>query len=158
MIAMRALGTERVEDGLGHAFRGVLRLIPLAKWSHLGDRGRGSAAVEFVLVAPLVLLIFLAILQVALAAYVRTTLTSVAAEAARVGALAGSQSQVAKSRALKLANETFASDVVTEVSARQERADGLATIAVRIEARLPLFGLLGPTTQTITAHALVEGP
>jgi hypothetical protein len=89
MIAMRALGTERVEDGLGHAFRGVLRLIPLAKWSHLGDRGRGSAAVEFVLVAPLVLLIFLAILQVALAAYVRTTLTSVAAEAARVGALAG---------------------------------------------------------------------
>ena len=41
---------------------------------------RGSAVVEFVLVAPLVILVFAAVAQICLASYVRSTLIACAAE------------------------------------------------------------------------------
>ncbi|MGB5017615.1 MAG: TadE family protein, partial [Candidatus Nanopelagicales bacterium] len=50
------------------------------------EHQRGSAAVEFVLVAPLVLLIFAALVQIGIAVHVRATLVACAAEGARAGA------------------------------------------------------------------------
>ena len=120
-----------------------------------GDRG--SAVVEFVLVAPLVLLLGLAVLQVALALHVRATLTAAAAEGARAAALAGSDPAAGIRRARSLLDANLAGPVVRDVSAARATVDGLPVITVRIVGRLPLVGLLGPTALVVEGHALQEG-
>ena len=50
---------------------------------------------EFALVAPLLMLVALAVLQLMLAVHVRTVITSAAIEGARVGALVGSDLRTA---------------------------------------------------------------
>lgn len=117
---------------------------------------RGSAVVEFALVAPLVLLLGLAVLQVALALHVRATLTSAAAEGARAAALAGSDPSAGVRRARQLLAQNIAQSAVTRVTAARTTEQGLSVMAVRIDARLPLVGLLGPTVMTVVGHALEE--
>lgn len=119
-----------------------------------GDRG--SAVVEFALVAPLVLLLALGVLQVALALHVRATLTSAAAEGARAAALAGGDPGAGVRRTRDLLARNVAGSVVQDVSADRETVDGLTTMAVRIDASLPVIGLLGPTLLTVVGHALPE--
>lgn len=116
----------------------------------------GSAVVEFALVVPLVLLVFLAIVQVAVAGFVRTTLTASAAEGARAGALSGSDLRTAERRTHELAEESMVSAAVVSIDAQREARAGMELIVVTIEAKTPVAGLLGPATQTIVAHAIVE--
>ncbi|MBK9740805.1 MAG: pilus assembly protein [Actinobacteria bacterium] len=126
---------------------------------HARPRGdRGSAVVEFALVAPLLVLVALAVLQVALAMHVRATLTSAAAEGARAAALAGSDPAAGVRRARALLGRNIAGSVVDDVTARRAVVDGMPVIAVRISATLPLVGLLGPQTVLVEGHALQEGP
>lgn len=113
--------------------------------------------VEFALVTPLVLLLALAVIQVALALHVRSTLTSAAAEGARAAALAGADPTAGIRRARSLMAQNFAGSVVRRVEAGPATVDGLAVMTVRIDATLPLVGLLGPTTMTVVGHALQEG-
>jgi len=123
------------------------------------DEGRGdhgSAVVEFALVAPLVLLLALAVVQVALVLEVRATLTSAAAEGARAAALAGADPAAGVRRARTLLSQNVAASVVRQVSAVRATVHGLPVMAVRIEATLPLVGLLGPSTMTVVGHALQE--
>jgi len=117
----------------------------------------GNAVVEFVLVAPLILLLACAVLQVALALHVRATLTSAAAEGARAAALAGADPGAGVRRARALLDQNIAASVVRRITAQRSTVSGLPVIAVRIEATLPLVGLLGPTALTVTGHALQEG-
>lgn len=119
---------------------------------------RGSAVVEFALVTPLLLLLAMAVLQVALAMHVRATLTSAAAEGARAAALAGADPQAGVRRARDLLAQNIAGSIVTGVSAERTSISGLAVIAIRINATLPLVGLLGPSGMTVVGHALQEGP
>ena len=119
-----------------------------------GDRG--SAALEFALVAPLVLLVALAVLQVALALHVRATLTAAAAEGARRGALADSGMRAAEATTRSVLASTLAGGVVDDVRATTARVDGLPVVAVRIDARLPVLGLLGPPALVVEGHALQE--
>lgn len=112
---------------------------------------------DFVLIVPLVMLVFLAVLQIGLAAHVRTTLTAIAAEGARSGSYGGADVDVAQSRTWRLVRDSLVGDVVTNVAARTSRRDGVAVLEVSIDARLPVVGLLGPQTQRVTASALVEG-
>lgn len=114
--------------------------------------------VEFALVAPLLVLVALAVLQVALAMHVRATLTSAAAEGARAAALAGSDPAAGVRRARALLGRNIAGSVVDDVTARRAVVDGMPVIAVRISATLPLVGLLGPQTVLVEGHALQEGP
>ena len=111
---------------------------------------------EFVLVAPLVLLVALAVIQVALALYVRATLTSAAAEGARAAASAGADPSAGVRRAQRLLSQNIAGSVVRRVTASGAMAGGLPVMAVRIEATLPLVGLLGPTSLTVVGHSLQE--
>lgn len=53
------------------------------------DRERGSAVAEFAMVIALLMLLFLALLQVCLWAYTRTLVSAAAADAARYAALSG---------------------------------------------------------------------
>jgi hypothetical protein len=123
----------------------------------LARRGdRGSAVVEFTLVAPLILLLALGVLQVALALHVRATLTAAAAEGARAAALAGGDPAVAVRRTRDLLARNVAGSVVQGISAGWESVDGLGTMAVRIDGSLPMIGLLGPSVLTVVGHALPE--
>ena len=115
----------------------------------------GSAVVEFAVVVPLLVLITLAVVQVGLALHVRSTLQSAAAEGARVAAVSGGDRGVARTRAALATS--IADDVVEKVTATRATVRGVATIVVRIRARLPLVGLLGPTDLEVAGHALVEG-
>jgi len=124
---------------------------------HGSRRDEGSAVVEFVLVAPLIVLLACAVLQVALALHVRATLTSAAAEGARAAALAGADPEAGVRRAHILLDENIAASVVRRITAQRSSIGGLPVIAVRIDATLPLVGLLGPTSLTVTGHALQEG-
>lgn len=111
---------------------------------------------EFALVAPLVLLVALGVLQLALAVHARATLTAAAAEGARVAALsgAGPADGVRRTRAVLAGN--LAGDLVRDVTATRGTRDGAPVITVRVTARLPLLGLLGPTSLVVAGHAWAE--
>lgn len=117
---------------------------------------RGSAVVEFALVAPLVLALGLAVVQLALAMHVRSTLTAAAAQGARAAALAGADPAAGVRRARSLLSENLAGSVVQRVTAERSRVGGLPVMVVRIDGTLPLVGLLGPTALTVEGHALRE--
>lgn len=119
---------------------------------------RGSAVVEFALVSPLLLLVALAVLQVTLALHVRSTLTAAAAEGARAGALAGSGLAIAESRTRDVLDDALGGDAAQAVDASRTTLDGVDVVRVRITARLPLLGTLGPTALTVEGHAIEEQP
>jgi Flp pilus assembly protein TadG len=119
---------------------------------------RGSAVVDFTLVSVLVLVLFLGVVQVALAVHVRSTLIDCAAEGARVAGRAdrGPADGVARTRELVAASlsSRYAEDVV----ARHTTVDGLPVVEVTVSAPLPVVGLLGPSgVVTVEGHALEEG-
>ena len=119
---------------------------------------RGSAVVEFALVTPLLLLVALAVLQVTLALHVRSTLTAAAAEGARAGALAGSGLGVAEGRTRDVLADALGGDAAEDIEASRTRIDGVDVVRVRVTARLPLIGTLGPTALTVEGHAIEEQP
>lgn len=119
-----------------------------------GDRG--SAVVEFALVTPLLLLVALGVLQVTLALHVRATLTAAAAEGARAGALAGSGLRVAEARTRDVLADALGGDTAQSISASRTRVGGVEVVRVRITARLPLLGTLGPTALSVEGHAMAE--
>ena len=121
-----------------------------------GRKDSGSAIVDFVLVAPLLIAVALAILQVILVMHVRTVLTSAAAEGARAAALAGADPRAGERRARAIIDETIASDSVERIVVHRQMAGGATIMALDIEARLPLLGLLGPTVMHVRGHSLQE--
>jgi len=117
----------------------------------------GSAAVEFVFVAPLIALIALAVVQLALAMHIRTTLVAAAAEGARVAAAADREPRDGVAKTRDVLADNLAGSVVESVVARTERRGGVVVVSVQIHGRLPLLGLLGPDTLVVTGHAMEEG-
>lgn len=120
------------------------------------DGDRGSAAVEFVLVGTLVVLIGLAVLQLVLALHVRNTLTSSAYEGARHGARADRTLDDAVARSEEMAREALGGREIV-ATASEEMENGAAVVVVQIEADVPLIGLWGPGTMTVDARAFDEG-
>ena len=118
----------------------------------------GSAVVDTVLVGALTTLLFASVLQLGLALHVRSTLIDCAAEGARYGALADRSPADGADRAVDLIRMSLAAAYASDVSARRTTLDGLPVIEVRVTAPLPVLGLLGPGTLTVTGHALEEGP
>lgn len=120
-------------------------------------RDHGSALVEFVLVAPLMIALVIALLQFALALHVRATLTSAAAEGARAASLAGADAEAGVRRTQLLLDDTVAEGVVRQIRAQPSRVGPVDVMVVRIDADLPLVGLLGPAVMSVEGRALVEG-
>jgi len=104
----------------------------------------------------MLVLLVLAVVQVTLALYVRSTITSAAAEGARVAATSPGASVVAVRRTRDVLGSTLADGVVESVVARPARVRGIETVEVEVRARLPLVGLLGPSMLVIRGHALQE--
>jgi hypothetical protein len=117
---------------------------------------RGNATVEFALVAPILLAVALAVLQLALVLHVRATLTAAAAEGARAAALAGSDLGAGERRTWAILQENIAADVVDDITVQREWHGVALVISVEIAAALPLLGLYGPTQMFVTGHALQE--
>jgi Flp pilus assembly protein TadG len=118
---------------------------------------RGSAVVEFTVVVPMLMLLVLGVVQVGLAFYVRSTVTSAAAEGARVAAVSGADIAAGVRRTRQALSSSLAEGVVDSVVARRTTTGGIATIDLEVRARLPLVGLLGPSTLVVHGHALAEG-
>lgn len=108
------------------------------------------------LVAPLVVLVALAVLQLTLALHVRSTLTAAAGEGARVAALVGVEPQLGVERATEVLEGNLAAATVADVRVVHDVIDGLPMAVVEIDARLPLLGLLGPAVLHVTGHAIEE--
>lgn len=114
--------------------------------------------VEFVLVAPLVILVGMAVLQLVLLMHARSTLTRAAAEGARAGALAGADAGAAAARARAIAVQTLGGVTLTAVRAEAETLDGLPVMTLAIDATVPLIGPFGTTAIEVEGHALLEVP
>lgn len=117
-----------------------------------GDRG--SAVVEFPLMAVLIVFIALAVIQFALILHTRNTLTDAAVQAAYTASLLGNTPEDGVQRAEMLVGERLGASYEVEVSAQQATD---ADIEVEIVATLPLVGLLGPSgTLSVSGHAVAE--
>lgn len=117
-------------------------------------REDGAAVAEFPMVAVLIVMIGLLVVQSALIVHTRNTLVDAAVQGAHHAALQGSTPQDGAARAQRLIDDRFGGGLEAEASASQD-ADG--TIRVRVEATLPLVGLLGPSgAMSVEGRALDE--
>lgn len=120
---------------------------------------RGSAIVDFVLVSGLVTLLFAGLLQLALALHVRNTLIDCAAEGARYAALADRTAGDGADRTRQLISMSLSDSLAPEVDAGYTSVGGVPVAEVRVGARLPVLGLLGPEgVLMVTGHAVREDP
>lgn len=109
------------------------------------------------MVAAVLLVVVLAALQLALGLHVRNVLVDAAGEGARHGALAGAGPDDAVERTSDIIAMSLAPEYRGEVTARHVTRDGLTVLEVRVEAPLPVIGLLGPARGLqVDGHALVE--
>lgn len=118
---------------------------------------RGSAVAEFAMVGPLVVLLFLAAFQVGFSLFVRNTLVADAAEGARFGARFDSSPAAGAQRTRELVAASVSPRYAHNVTAREERRDGITVIVVEVSAPLPVVGPFGPSQSLrVTAHAFKE--
>ena len=128
---------------------------PAARGARAGEKG--SAVVDFALVGALVVTVALALLQLALGLHVRNVLIDAAGEGARRAALVGGTTAEAEARVRALAGAALSEDCVQAVQVRRTRTGDLAVVEVRVLARLPVLGLLGPGGGlAVTGHAVDE--
>lgn len=118
---------------------------------------RGSSPVEFVMVGTLLTLLTLAVMQLALAVYVRNVVHDSAVEGAYYAALADTSleegAERARAQVVRAVGEAYAEDVTVGRSTSL----GQPTIDVRVRTTLPVIGLLGiPFAMEVEAHAPEE--
>lgn len=126
---------------------------------------RGSSPVEFVLVGALLTVLTLAVVQFALAVYVRNVVHDAAVEGAHVAALADTAPTEGTQRTVQVIGRTVGSEYARDVRVRvrETTALGVPTMEVTVRTTLPVFGLLGvPSAWEVTGRApvesLTEGP
>lgn len=121
-----------------------------------GGKEAGAAVVDFVLVGALVTVIFVALLQLALALHVRNTVADAASSAARYGVLGDRSPADAHQRATMLVATALGPHYVHDVEVNVETGNGLNILRVTITAPLPLIGLLGPARSLeMSGHAVI---
>lgn len=117
------------------------------------DDEEGSSPVEFVLVGGLLTLLTVAVLQLALAVYVRNVVHDAAVEGAFHAALADTTLAEGAARTRDLIGRAVATSYAEDVTA-VERGE---TVRVTVRTTLPLLGLWGsPRALEVTAHAPTE--
>lgn len=122
-------------------------------------RDDGSAVVEFVLVSVLVVFVVLAVCQLALALYVRNTLSAAATEGARFGAFADRSPDDAVVHTRRLIAMSLPEQFAQDVSAGREMVGGAPTVVVEVRADLPLVAWWGPAQSLVArGHAIAETP
>jgi Flp pilus assembly protein TadG len=117
------------------------------------DDDHGSSPVEFVLVGGLLTLLTLAVIQFALAVYVRNVVHDAAVEGAFHAALADTSTADGADRVTEIVSRAVGDGYARDV----EVAETDGTIVVTVHTTLPLLGLLGAErAMEVTARAPVE--
>ena len=117
----------------------------------------GSAVVDFVMVGALVIVVFVALLQVALGVYARNVLADAAGDGARRAALVGGTEAEARRRVQTLSDAALRRGYVDTVTVSRVPSGDLTIVEVTVKAPFPLLGLLGPGgTLTVTGRAVDE--
>jgi len=129
-------------------------------WARRGEStDAGSAPVEFALISVLVVVLFLAVLQLGVALYVRNTLQAAATDGARFGAAAGREPDDASARTGQLVDSALAERFADHITARSDVANGVPVVVVDVRAALPVFGPWGPPGALhVRARAFEEAP
>ena len=123
----------------------------------LGRNESGSAVVDFVMVGALVIIVFVALLQVALGVYARNVLTDAAGDGARRAALVGGTEAEARQRVQLLTDAALRRGYVDTVTVSRVSSGDLRLVEVTVTAPFPVLGLLGPGgTLRVTGHAIDE--
>jgi ABC-type enterochelin transport system substrate-binding protein len=108
--------------------------------------------VDYVLITPLVLLMVLAVIELALIGYSRSIITAAAEDAVRVAAAYGGDTAVGETRLRTLLARELQPSVITDL----QWASTLDTLTLRVRSALPLVGPLMPLTLTSSASAYHE--
>ncbi len=117
----------------------------------------GSAVVDFVMVGALVIVVFVALLQVALGVYARNVLTDAAGDGARRAALVGGTETEARQRVRVLTDAALRRGYVDTVTVSRVPSGDLRIVEVTVTAPFPVLGLFGPGgTLRVTGHAIDE--
>jgi Flp pilus assembly protein TadG len=124
----------------------------------LGGRGeRGSAVVEFTLVAVVLVPLFFAALQLAFVWHVKTTITSAASQGARYAAAYDRDLADGERRAADVVDQALGGSVVDQERASQTQVRGQSVVEVVVRANVPTLGFWGPSiTVAGTGHAVEE--
>lgn len=120
-------------------------------------REGGAAVADFVLVSVLVLVLFLAVVQLGLALFTRNVLISCASEGARYGARADAAPGQGTARTEALISSSLSPRYARHVSASEKVVRGVRVVEVRVVAPLPVIGLLGPDASIdVSGRAFAE--
>lgn len=121
------------------------------------DDERGSAPVEFVMVAALLTALTLGVLQLGVATYVRNVVHDAAVEGAYHGALADTSPAAGGARTREVITRAIGPEYGTDVVAHQTVIDGHRVVEVTVRASIPLVGLWPSGLRTeVSAHAPLE--
>lgn len=117
----------------------------------------GAAVADFVLVSVLVLVLFLAVVQLGLALFTRNLLVSCASEGARYGARADAVPGQGAARTRELVSSSLSPRYARRVTASETVVGGVRVVEVRVVAPLPVVGLVGPGgSLDVTGRAFAE--
>jgi hypothetical protein len=120
------------------------------------ETDRGSAVVEYVMVAGLVAMIFAATLQLALALHVRNTLIDAAAAGARYGTLADRSPEDGVERTRRIISGALGPRYAQDVVGSPVTVGGLRTLEVTVVSPLPVVALFGPPDSLeVRGHAVL---
>jgi Flp pilus assembly protein TadG len=127
------------------------------------DRERGSAVVDFVLVSVLVVVLLLAVLQVAVYVHVRNVVTASAQEGARYAANADVDSSLGAARTVEVvarATSVQTAEGLRCAAGEEVDATGLTLVVVRCSGSVPtLLAALGNLLPLeVTGRAVKEIP
>ena len=113
----------------------------------------GSAVVDFVLVGALLVVLAVGLFQLTLTLHVRNIMLSSASEGAHFGALGDVTPADGAARASELAAAALGG---MDVSATGQTVDAGHVVEVTLSAPVPVLGIWGAGTMTVTAHAIEE--
>jgi Flp pilus assembly protein TadG len=116
---------------------------------------RGSAAVEFTLVSALLVVLVTGVLQLALALHVRNTMISCAAEGARIGATEDRSLADGEARSADMLRAALG-DYSVDVSGARATVDGAPVVVMTARAPVPVLGLWGFGSMSVSVRALEE--
>jgi len=115
---------------------------------------RGSAPAEFVLVSALLVALVLGVVQVALLAHVRHTLTMAAAEGARYAALIDATGPAAIAHTRALIDQSLSPAYSRNIDIARSGELGIPTVRISIVAPFPALGLWSVGGEMrVSAHA-----
>ena len=130
--------------------------VYVSPWLYRLREERGSAVVEFPMVATLLLMVAFASIQLGLFIHVSNSLTDAAVQGAHEAALVGSDLGRGIKKTQTVVNGRFGELVNAEVSGALERN---SSVAVAVDFNAPILGFLGPDrSMRVVGHAILEQP